>query len=156
MKTRIALFLLFAFAVSLSAQDAKVSKKAKEAFAKLHPSATEVKWSKEGEKEFEVSFKDGEIEGSLVLNKKGDVLETETIIAKSELPSEALKFVKENHPDHKITEAAKIVDSKGNVTFEIEITKSNKKTDLIFDKDGKPVVKKAMKEKDEKDEEDKD
>jgi hypothetical protein len=66
-------------------------------------------------------------------------------------------FVMKNYKDYKITEAAKIIDSKGVLTYEAEIIKGKEKKDLLFDKDGKSMVKKMEKsESEEKEDEDKD
>ncbi len=144
MKKSILLFVVFALVISTSAQnkkEVKVSEKAKATFAKLYPNVKEVKWGKEDKDEFEVEFK---FEGkaiSLVIDAEGNLKETETDIAKSELPKGIEEFVAKNHNGWNITEAAKIVDAKGNTTFEAQISKGKEKKDLMFTKDGKLVIK---------------
>ncbi|MCX6175253.1 MAG: hypothetical protein NTZ27_10915 [Ignavibacteriales bacterium] len=155
MKTRIFLVVLFAFTISLTAQEIKVPAKVKDAFTKLYPKATEIKWGKEGKTEFEAEFKVNGTAVSVVVDVKGNLKETETDIAKLELPKGVEEFVAKNYKGWSITESSKIVDAKDNVTFEVQVTKDKVKKDLIFDKNGIPLVKKeTKKEKNEKEEKD--
>ncbi len=137
----------FVFAVSLNAQGINVPAKAKEAFSKLFPQAAKVNWGKESKNEFEVSFINRETNMSVVLNGEGKLLETETDIEVNNLPGKVLQFVKEKYPHYKITEAAKIVDSKNVLSYEAEISLGKEKRDLIFDANGNGVVKKEANEK---------
>lgn len=152
MKKIILIVVVFVFTVSLNAQELNIPARAKEAFSKLYPKVAKVHWGKEGKNELEVSFKNDETNMSVVLNDEGRVLETETEIDIYKLPEKVLQYVKENYPHHKITEAAKIVDSKNTLTYEAEIAKRKEKRDLIFDASGSPVVKKDVNEKDENEE----
>ena len=163
MKKSILLLVVLAFAVSISAQnkkEVKVTEKAKACFAKNYPNVKDVKWGKEGKDEFEAEFKQNGTAISVVIDAEGNLKETETDIAKSELPKGVEEFVAKNHKGWNITEAAKIVDAKGNVTFEAQITNDKNKSeqeDLMFTKDGKPIVKNESKsEKDEKGEKEED
>ena len=152
MKIKILVAVLI-FSFTVFAQNVKVPQKTKEAFAKLYSNATKVKWGKESKRDFEAEFIYKGQTISVVMNKYGELLETETDIDIKKLPQNIIPFIKKNHPGHKLTEAAKIVDAKGMVTYETEITKGNSKRDIIFDADGKPVTKKInKKENDEKDE----
>ncbi|MHB9039984.1 MAG: PepSY-like domain-containing protein [Melioribacteraceae bacterium] len=156
MKKSILLLVVFALVITTSAQnkkEVKVSEKAKATFAKHYPTVKEVKWGKEGKFEYEAEFKFEGKATSLVIDEQGNLKETEIDIAKSELPKGVDEFVAKNHKGWAITEAAKIVDAKGNITFEAQISKDKLKKDLMFTQDGKPVVKKEAKSgKDEKDE----
>lgn len=132
---------VFLFSVSLNAQDLKVPVIVKDAFKKLYPKATNIQWDKEGKNEFEVNFKNENDKISVVFDKGGNLLETETEIEVNNLPEKVLQYVKEKYSDHKITEAAKIVDGKGKTTFEAQITKGKSKKDLIFTEDGQLLKK---------------
>jgi hypothetical protein len=160
MKKSILFFTIFALVISVSAQNKKqeqVTEKAKATFAKLYPNVKEVKWGKEGKDEFEAEFKQNGTAISVVIDADGNLKETETEISKTELPKGVEEFIKLNHKGWTIAEAAKIVDSKGNTTFEAEISKDKMKKDLMFTKDGKPIVKKEIKtEKEEKEEKEED
>jgi NCAIR mutase (PurE)-related protein len=146
MKFKMLSLSLVFFTVVVFGQEVKVPKVMQEVLTKLYPKAAEVKWNKEGKTEYEASFKDGKTPTSIVLDGKGKLLETEVDIAITELSKEIQSFVQKNYISYKITEAAKIIDSKGVVTFEAEITKNKLKKDLIFDKDGNPIVKKKIKQ----------
>jgi hypothetical protein len=157
MKTKLILIVLSIFSLSLFAQNVDVLKKVQEHFTKLYPKTTEVKWSKESKDEFEAEFKENGKTISIVMNSEGELKETETKIDIKDLPNTVEPFVMENYKDYKITEAAKIIDSKGVLTYEAEIIKGKEKKDLLFDKDGKSMVKKMEKsESEEKEDEDKD
>jgi hypothetical protein len=114
-------------------------------FVKLYPKTTEIKWSKENKKEFEAEFN---IDGkaiSVVINNEGKLKETESEIAKSDLPNGVEEFVAKNYKGWMIAETTKIVDAKQNVSFEVQISKDKAKKDLMFTKNGKLIVKGKMK-----------
>jgi hypothetical protein len=154
MKPKNFLIALLLFSFSAFAQQVNVPKSAKDAFVKLYPKATEVKWDKENQG-YEASFKLNGKDMSVIFDKEGKVLETETAIEISQLPKGVEKYVMENYKGFKITGAAKIVNSKGEVTFEAEVSKDKIKKDLLFDANGKPekkdVNKESENEEDEKD-----
>lgn len=139
MKKVIFALIVFVYTFSLSAQKQNIPVNAKNAFSKLYPQATNVKWNKEGESKFEASFKNEKISMSVVLDNDGKLIETETTLEVANLPEKILKFVKDNYSDHKISEAAKIVDKDGKITFEAEIAKGKNKKDLIFSEDGQLI-----------------
>lgn len=99
------------------------------AFTKQFPSVKTVKWDKEAS-DFEASFDLNGLDNSALFDSKGNLLETETEI--KVLPKEILANIKKKYPDQKITESAKITNSKGQVSYEAEI----KGKDLIFDSKG--------------------
>lgn len=123
--------LISGCALAQSKQDKEIPASVKSAFQKAHPEAKAVKWEKEGE-HFEAEFKQGKLEQSVVLDAQGNILETETEIAVSELPKKASDYVAEHYKGQSIKEAAKMTDAKGVVTYEAEI----KGKDLIFDAAG--------------------
>jgi biopolymer transport protein ExbD len=155
-KTRIFLITILLVSCTVFAQKVDVPKKVQEKFTKLYPKTTEVKWSKEGKEEFEAEFKDNGKFISVVINTEGKLLETETKIDVEELPIAVESFMEKNYNDYEITEAAKIIDDTGVVTYEAEVTKGKEKKDLIFDKDGRIIVKKMEKSESEEKEEDED
>lgn len=157
MKSYLILIVISVFSFSLFGQNVEVPKKVQYEFMKLYPKTTEVKWSKESKDEFEAEFKEAGKSVSVVINSEGELKETETKIDIKDLPKSVEPFVMKNYKDYKITEAAKIIDAKGVLTYEAEISKDKEKKDLLFDKDGKSVVKKVEKsESEEKDDEDED
>ncbi len=104
----------------------------KTTFHKNYPNVKTVKWEKE-KGDFEAGFKVNNVETSVLLDKAGAILETETEIKIQELPAEARAYVEKNHKGHKIKEASKITNNKGEVTYEAEVNGK----DLIFDPQGK-------------------
>jgi len=113
-------------------QEKDVPAPVKNAFQKQYPTASDVKWDKEGEK-FEASFDLNKIDNSVLFDAQGKILETEVEIELNQLPIGVLEYVKANYKGQKVKEAAKITDAKGNVTYEAEI----KGMDLLFDANGK-------------------
>ncbi len=153
MKKSILLFVVFALAISLSAQnksEVKVTEKVKATFAKLYSDIKEVKWVKEGKNEFKAEFKQDSKEVSLIIDAEGNLKKTKSEISKSELPIGVEELIAKNHKEWAITKTAKIVDAKGNITFEAQITKDKMNKHLMFTKDGKQIVKNESKEEKEK------
>jgi hypothetical protein len=83
-----------------------------------------------------------------VLDGIGSILETEREIKKSELPSAIHDLLKKDYAAFEIEETAKI-ESKGEITYEVEVEKGKQAFDLIFDVNGK-LLKKLSKEDEEK------
>ena len=100
-------------------------------FEKLYPNLKDVDWEKEGSN-FEAEFEQDENETSVVFDSNGHLLETETEIGVSSLPANIITYLKNNYPNQKIKEAAKMVTPAGTTTYETEI----KGKDLIFDSNG--------------------
>ncbi|MFA3782028.1 PepSY-like domain-containing protein [Melioribacteraceae bacterium 4301-Me] len=137
-------FLFFSF--TAFAQQVNIPKAAKDSFSKLYPKATEVKWDKE-KQGYEASFKLNGKDMSVIFDKEGKVVETETAIEISQLPKGVEKYVMDNYKGFKITGAAKIIKANGEELFEAEITKGKNSKDLLFDKNGKAEKKDVNKEK---------
>ncbi|GAB4019176.1 PepSY-like domain-containing protein [Spirosoma koreense] len=105
---------------------------AKATIARLYPGVKAVKWEKE-DGNYEAGLTHNGKELSLVIDAKGNVLETETTIAESALPASVRAYVAKRHAGKKIKEAAEIVDAKGEKTYEAEVGGK----DLIFDQKGR-------------------
>lgn len=103
----------------------------KATLAKLYPGAKGVKWEKE-DGNYEAGLTHTGKELSLVIDAKGNLIETETAIAISALPASIREYVAKHHVGKKIKEAAEIVDAKGKKTYEAEVGGK----DLIFDEKG--------------------
>lgn len=131
------LFLLAVMASVSFANAQKVSEKevpavVKSALQKSHPDAKGLKWEKE-KGNYEAGFEVEENDYSLLIDASGNILETEVEIKTEELPANAKAYVAKHYVGQKIKETAKITDSKGIITYEIEV----KGKDLIFDNLGK-------------------
>lgn len=96
-----------------------------------YPKATNVKYEKE-DKGFEAGFKNEGKEMSILMDVKGNILETETDISVSDLPKEVQEYLTKNFKGKKIKEAAEIIDARGMKKFEAEIGGK----DYLFDEKG--------------------
>lgn len=155
MKAKYFLIAILLVSFTAFAQETKIPKAVKDSFSKLYPKVTDVKWDKENQG-YEASFKLNGKDMSVILDKDGKVMETETAIEISQLPKGVEKYVMDNYKGFKITGSAKIVTSKGEITFEAEISKDKVKKDLLFDANGKPEKKDLTNEKENEEDEDKD
>lgn len=70
---------------------------------------------------------------SCVIDSEGTIIETETDIAVSKLPSSIQAYVKDHYNDAAIKEAARIEKANGEVNYEAEV----KWMDVLFDVNGK-------------------
>lgn len=103
----------------------------KTALTAKYPNVEKVKWESE-DGNFEAAFESDDIEYAVLLDTGGNILETEIEIEVDALPLQIRNYVETNYNGQKITEATKITDASGNITFEAEI----KDKDLIFDNAG--------------------
>jgi len=112
-------------------KEAQVPSKVKLAFNKSYPK-TMGKWELEDNK-YEVNFKSEGKTMSAVIDKMGNITETETDIAVSELPASVTDYVKQHYKGAKITEASTIKKNGGEMNYEARV----KGKDVIFDANGK-------------------
>ncbi|WP_375447858.1 hypothetical protein [uncultured Fibrella sp.] len=106
----------------------------KATITRLYPTAKGVKYEKENAG-YEVGFTHNGKAMSVVLDAKGVVKETETVIAVSDLPAAIRNYIAKRMPGKPIKEAAEIVDAKGVKVFEAEVGGK----DLLFNTTGKPL-----------------
>ncbi|TWI81133.1 putative PepSY-like beta-lactamase-inhibitor [Lacibacter cauensis] len=134
------LIILFAFTVLIlsacnqAAKTRQVPANISEAFVKLHPNATILKWNDEPPI-WEAKYKDGEEKGAVSFNDKAEVTETELVIAESQLPNASAipDYIKAHYPNEKIQGCEKITKQDGSNTYEIQITGK----EIVFDGEGK-------------------
>jgi hypothetical protein len=104
----------------------------KSALAQKYPDATGVTWEKEkGNYEANWGGKSQE-DNSVVFTPAGSFVEVVRAISVADLPVTIAAYVKKNYPGAKITEAGKVTNAKGKITYEAEV----KGKDLIFDENG--------------------
>lgn len=130
----IVVMLIAAMSFAQKVQEKNVPASVKSAFKKAYPAATSTKWDKEEDK-YEASFDLNKVDHSVLMDAKGNIIETEVEIELNQLPKGVLSNVKSKYAGHKAKDAAKITDAKGTVTYEVAI----KGLDLIFDSNGKFV-----------------
>lgn len=129
--------LLIAFALvsnlvfAQKKQKIEVSTEVKKAFETRFPNSKVEEWQKEGDY-YEAEFELNDIEHSVLIDAKGDILEVEEEIKVKQLPIAISAYVAKNYPKQKIKEAAKITNAAGVVSYEAEI----KSKDLLFDSAG--------------------
>jgi hypothetical protein len=99
-------------------------------FQRQYPN-TKATWDKE-DVGYEAEFKNGGKEMSVIIDDKGAIIETETMIAVSELPAAILGYMNKHYKGTTIEEAAKVVKGNGDINYEAEI----KKKDIVFDANG--------------------
>lgn len=129
---KLALLPMMMAVISLSAcaQKTTVPGVVKTAFSKSFPGVS-AKWDKEGEK-YEANFKRNGSTISALFTADGGMLESETDIKKSELPTVVLTYVNSHYKGKAIKEAAKITKADGTVNYEAEVDGK----DVIFDSNG--------------------
>lgn len=104
----------------------------------MYPGISKINWSDEGGNTWEAEFKNNGIKTSVTFQANGAVKEVEEEIAFSDFPKTALDYIKQNFPNEKIKEIAKMTNANGMITYEAEI----KGTDYIFDTQGNLISKK--------------
>jgi hypothetical protein len=130
---------LFAFCLlglySVNAQDIeedKLPKQVREKFRGLYPNAQEVDWELNSNI-YEGSFDiDEDHELTVFIDSKGNLLRTETEIEFHKLPGKVLEYTARHYKGKKIDDAVRIKDSKGKVTYHVNISEA----DLFFDEKG--------------------
>ncbi len=119
------------------------------AFNQKFPNAKEVEWGKEGadiwEAEFELSDKDM----SANFNLKGEWLETESELAKKDLPESVKTTISTAYKGYKIKEIG-FTETPKYKAFEVEVKKGKELIEVVLNGFGKIIKTKIIdKEKDE-------
>lgn len=149
MKKLLVLFVCLSFVMGVSSMNQKEEKipaAAKTAFIAKFPKAEKVKWSVEKPGEFEAEFKLNGVATSVLMDAKGNQLETEARIKESELPKGVKAAIAKDFVGYKIDEIEKAADAKGVTTFEMEAVKGKDKLEISFDSNGKLLSKEPLKE----------
>ncbi|QKG58608.1 hypothetical protein GKZ68_19420 [Hymenobacter sp. BRD128] len=108
---------------------------AKATFKAKFPTVTTNTWEKEGDK-FEAGFKLSGKTMSAVITPTGELLETETDMTPSQLPTPVRTKLASAYKTYKISEAATIVRADGSTVYEAEVVKGGKHQDVLFNADG--------------------
>lgn len=135
MKKLFALLAITGFATGVTnaqhLKESQVPSKVKLAFQKTYPN-TMGKWEQE-DAMYEVNFKHEGQTMSAVIDKMGNITETESDIAIKQLPAAISAYVKQHYKGAQITEASSIKKSGGEMNYEARV----KGKDVIFDSNGK-------------------
>ena len=125
----------FLFVFAGSAQDLKtndVPAVVKSALQKKYPQAKKVGWEKEnGNYEANWGGKSGE-DNSVQFTPAGEFIEIVKAIPVTELPKSVIDYVHQHYNGAKITEAGKVTDAQGKLSYEVEVHGK----DIIFDQNG--------------------
>lgn len=154
MKKFLTLFVYLAFYIGVSAINQKenqIPAAAKTGFAAKFPAAQQVKWSVEKPGEFEAEFKLNGVETSVLVDAKGNLLETEAEIKEGELPHSVKTAIARDFSGYKIDEIEKATDAKGGISFVMEASKGKEKLEISFDSNGNLLSKEALKKENDKD-----
>ncbi len=131
--------ILFALGTATFAQEKSeghehlnVPAKVKSALMQKYPEAKNVGWEKEnGNYEANWGGTSGE-DNSVQFTPAGSFIEIVNAIPVSQLPAKVVAYVKQHHKGAKITEAGKVTDAKGKMSYEAEVHGK----DIIFDENG--------------------
>lgn len=129
-----------AFNTIVPAQGIQTPSAVKNAFQQKFPNAREVKWAKEGKREYEAAFIQDGKKGSANFSETGEWLETEMAIPVSALPKAVIDGFHQKFPGADITEVYQIATSKGKNYFEIEYTVKGRKKEVKFDSNGNQLI----------------
>ncbi len=143
MKTLIATAAMLFTINTACAQKIKASEVPKaviDSFNKNFSGSKAKEWEKEKDV-YEAEFDLNKVETSATFAADGKLMETEVEIKVSELPKSVSDYVTKNYPDHKLSEASKITDAEGKISYEAEVKKGKEEMDLIFDSNGAFVKK---------------
>lgn len=118
-------------------------------FTSLYPNVTNEEWEKE-DGNYEAEFETDEKETNVIIDVSGNLLGSSAEVGPNDLPKAIIEYAGKNFPGKKLKEMTKMTDSKGIVTYEIEIQKD----EMIFDANGNFVRKEEEKDDDDKDDDD--
>lgn len=98
-----------------------------------YPEAKNVGWENEnGNYEANWGGKSGE-DNSVQFTPSGSFIEIVKAISISDLPNSVAPYIKQHYKGAKITEAGKVTDAKGKISYEAEVHGK----DIVFDENGK-------------------
>ncbi|HEY0579359.1 MAG TPA: PepSY-like domain-containing protein [Candidatus Nitrosocosmicus sp.] len=129
----LAIFLIAGF-ISFAQHSKKIEvpSAVKSSLKAQYPEASNVTWEKEkGNYEANWGGKSGE-DNSVMYTPAGDFIEIVKAIPVSQLPAPVIAYVKAHYKGVKITEAGKVTDAKGKLSYEAEVNHK----DIIFDEKG--------------------
>ena len=111
----------------------------KKTFVQKFPTATNVHWGKENDKEWEAEFKQNGVKLSANFTNAGEWVETEKEITYSELPKPVTEAIKKQFPNWKITEMDKTETAKFGTIYEADLKSGKQKKAVAFKDDGTTV-----------------
>jgi hypothetical protein len=123
----------------------------KSAFTQKFSGATNVKWGRESDKEWEAEFQMGGKKYSANFDNAGNWMETEYQVTVSELPAAVKATLDKESAGSKI-KLSEVTETKDGKAFEFVLNKGENETELVIDNSGKVTKKEQLKEENENDE----
>jgi hypothetical protein len=140
------LISLFSYSQKMPAD--KIPASVKQAFTKMFPGATGVKYGSEN-KDYEVEFKNKGVEMSANFDARGKWLETETVIRREDLPKAVADSIERNFPGYSIADVGKVEKPGKEIVYEMDLKKDQ--AGLEVEISAKGHILKKMPWKEEKD-----
>ncbi len=131
----------------------EVPQAVKTAFTQKFPDASQVKWDKENDNEWEAEFKMNGMEYSANFDNAGTWTETEYEISLKEIP-EAVKTSLDNESDGAKVKASEVSETTEGKVYEFVLRKGENETELVIDETGKIINKEQSKEEEEEEDDD--
>ncbi|MFA9392491.1 MAG: PepSY-like domain-containing protein [Prolixibacteraceae bacterium] len=144
--------MVFAFSCFISNAQDKAPESVLKAFQQKFLNTEKVKWEMEDATEWEAEFKINGAEMSASFNLKGQWLETETEIAKKDLPEAVSKSLAKAYARYDIKEAS-LIEKPGFSGYEIALEKGETEVEVVMTKAGEITSKKVKTEDEEEDDE---
>lgn len=132
--TAITSLLMMGVAFSQKGKKVVVPKVVKNALATKYPlsSSAKVMWEMEkGNYEANWGGKSGE-DNSVQFTPTGEFIEIVKAIPVTYLPKQVIQYIKQHYKGRKITEAGKVTDAQGKLSYEAEVNGK----DIVFDEKG--------------------
>jgi hypothetical protein len=123
----------------------------KSAFSQKFTGATNVKWDKENDEEWEAEFKLGGKNYSANFDNAGTWVETEYQISLKEIPAAVKAALDKESAGAKI-KVSEVTETKDGKSYEFVVGKGKKETELVIDNAGNVISKEQVKEQNENDE----
>lgn len=125
---------------------ADVPEVVKKSFTEKFPTATNVKWEKEGKSEFEAEFKMNGTEMSASFSPDGIWTTTETTIKITDLPKSVAAAIKTNYAEAIVKEAEQVDSAAKDMMYEVEIKQGKESFELVISADGSSITKEEEEE----------
>jgi len=102
------------------------------AFSKANPSAPAIEWKQNGSL-YIASYTKDQLMKSFTYNAQGKLLETEVQVTVGQMPTAALRYINEKHPDGLIKKVSRISETGRKTVYLVSMND----LDILFDAEGK-------------------
>ncbi|MCG1035755.1 PepSY-like domain-containing protein [Polaribacter sargassicola] len=142
---KITLFTVLSILLAFTSCDKEevAPKQVADAFIAKFPTATDVEWEKESDKEWEAEFKIDGKEHSSNFMQNGTWVETEYEIEETEIPEFVMGVLKSNFSEYEIDEM-ELSTTKDGIVYEFLIEKEDSKMEVAINPQG-TITKKEVK-----------